>query len=192
VLDVGDLVGVRAGGNPHRWYSPTDVDRVARAIADDLTRLDPAHAAGYRARVARFRAQRLAEYTRLIASIRQRYRGIPVGASESIFTPLAHALRLDLTTPPTFLKAVSEGTEPTAADTAAIERQIAHGRIRVWVVNRQNATPDVTRLTEAARAAGIPVVPITETISPASATFEAWQARQLRALAAALGRATGR
>src|SRR5207248_5622992 len=28
VLDVGDLVGVRLGGNPHRWYSPTDVQRV--------------------------------------------------------------------------------------------------------------------------------------------------------------------
>src|ERR1700757_4823553 len=28
VLTVGDLVGIKPGGNPHRWYSPTDVQRV--------------------------------------------------------------------------------------------------------------------------------------------------------------------
>lgn len=27
-LKVGDLVGVRPGGNPHRWYSPADVRKV--------------------------------------------------------------------------------------------------------------------------------------------------------------------
>ena len=39
-----------------------------------------------------------------------------------------------------------------------------------------------------AKAAGIPVVPITETLTPASATFQDWQADQLQALATALGR----
>src|SRR5438552_8167259 len=28
VLTVGDLVGIKPGGNPHRWYSPGDVQRV--------------------------------------------------------------------------------------------------------------------------------------------------------------------
>src|SRR3954447_22738318 len=28
VLNVGKLVGVGDGGNPHRWYSPADVQRV--------------------------------------------------------------------------------------------------------------------------------------------------------------------
>jgi zinc/manganese transport system substrate-binding protein len=36
------------------------------------------------------------------------------------------------------------------------------------------------------------VTTITETLAPATATFQAWQARQLAALAAALHRATGR
>ncbi len=30
-LDVGDLVGIKPGGNPHRWYSPADVHRVIDA-----------------------------------------------------------------------------------------------------------------------------------------------------------------
>src|SRR6266571_2591232 len=32
VLNVGDLVGVKPGGNPHRWYSPPDVQKVIDQI----------------------------------------------------------------------------------------------------------------------------------------------------------------
>jgi zinc/manganese transport system substrate-binding protein len=103
---------------------------------------------------------------------------------------MAPSLGLDLLTPPSFLEAISEGTEPTAADKTTIDRQIARKQIKVWVFNSQNSTPDVTRLTDAARKKGIPVTTITETLTPASATFEQWQVRQLKALEAALARAT--
>jgi zinc/manganese transport system substrate-binding protein len=191
-LDVGDLVGVKPGANPHRWYSPADAQRVIGAIVTDLVELDPEHAASYRARQARFETKGLARYKQLIATIRRRYHGVPVGASESIFVPLAQALRLDLITPGSFLKAISEGTDPTAADIATIDRQVARRQIAVWVVNSQNGTPDVARITDATRKQGIPVTTITETLSPATVTFQAWQVRQLEALAAALHRAAGR
>jgi zinc/manganese transport system substrate-binding protein len=192
VLDVGDLLGLKPGDNPHRWYSPADVRRVIDAISADYAKLDPRDA-GYFARQKRgLETTGLARYRRLVASIRRRYRGVPVGASESIFVPLARALGLDLVTPPTFLRAVSEGAEPTAADRTTIDRQIARKQIRVWVYNSQNGTPDVDRITDAARKRGIPVITITETLSPSSATFQAWQVGQLEALAAALRRATGR
>src|SRR5205823_14064728 len=112
--------------------------------------------------------------------------------SESVFEPLAEALGLRLATPPSFLKAISEGTEPTAADKATIDRQIARRQIKVWVFNSQNSTPDVQRITDAARKKGIPVTTITETLTPPSVSFQDWQSRQLEALAAALERATGR
>src|SRR5437588_612935 len=41
VITVGDLVGVKEGGNPHRWYSPPDVRRVIAAITRDYVQLDP-------------------------------------------------------------------------------------------------------------------------------------------------------
>jgi zinc/manganese transport system substrate-binding protein len=192
VLTVGDVVGVEPGGNPHRWYSPGDVQEVIDAIVRAYTRLDPAGAGYFRRQRVSFETRGLARYTRLIAAIRRRYRGVPVGASESIFSPLAQALGLRLLTPPSFLKAISEGTEPTAADKSTADGQIARRQIEVWVVNSQNSTPDVQRLTDAARKRGIPVTTVTETLSPPSATFQSWQARQLAALAAALHRATGR
>jgi zinc/manganese transport system substrate-binding protein len=192
VLDVGTLVGLQPGGNPHRWYSPTDVQRVIRAIVHDYAKLDPRHAAYFAQRERAFETQGLSQYKQLIASIKRAYHGVPVGASESIFTPLAQALGLRVPTPSSFLKAISEGTEPTAADKTTIDDQIARREIKVWVYNSQNSTPDVKRITDAARRHGIPVATITETLAPASATFQDWQSRQLRALAAALGKATGR
>ena len=192
VLNVGELVGVKAGGNPHRWYSPTNVEQVINAVTEAYQRLDPKQAAYFAARRQSFETRSLAQYKGLIAAIHRRYTGVPVGASESIFAPLAQSLGLRLLTPSGFLDAISEGTDPTAADKTTVDRQIATGQIKLWVYNSQNATPDVKRLTEQAHARGIPVATVTETLTPASATFEAWQSRQLQAIARALATATGR
>jgi zinc/manganese transport system substrate-binding protein len=192
VLTVGDLVGVKAGGNPHRWYSPANVQQVIAAITREYVKLDPKNATYYHAKKTAFEQKALAGYKQLIATIKRKYAGVPVGASESIFAPLAQALGLRLLTPPGFLRAISEGTDPTAADKTTVDRQIARRLIKVWVYNSQNSTPDVARLTAAARKAGIPIVTITETLTPASASFEQWQSRQLAALASALRKATHR
>src|SRR5437763_5586774 len=183
VLTVGDLLGIEPGGNPHQWYSPGNVRKVIAELVRDYTKLDPKDAGYFRQQQARFETRGLAKYNGLIATIRRRYHDVPVGASESVFEPLAEALRLRLATPPSFLKAISEGTEPTAADKATIDRQIAHRQIKVWVFNSQNSTPDVKRITDAARNKGIAIATITETLTPPSASFQDWQSHQLQALA---------
>jgi zinc/manganese transport system substrate-binding protein len=191
-LNVGDLVHVAVGGNPHQWYSPASVHAVIDRITADYQRIDPAGSAYFAAQRTAYLTHGLARYDRLIASIKAKYAGTPVGASESIFAELAPALGLRLLTPPSFLRAISEGTEPTAADKLTIDRQIATHQIKVYVYNSQNATPDVQAQVQAARAAGIPVTTITETLDPASATFQAWQIGELQSLRAALAKATGR
>ena len=188
VVKVGDAVGLKEGDNPHQWYSPASVDKVIADITAQYKRIDPASAADFDRQRATFETTTLAPYKSAIADIRARYAGLPVGASESIFAPMADALGLKLTTPASFLNAVAEGTDPTAADKAAVDRQIVTKAIRVFVFNSQNATPDVRRLIDAAKAAGIPVVAVTETPSPRGATFEEWQTRQLRELEASLAR----
>jgi zinc/manganese transport system substrate-binding protein len=190
VVDVGHVVGVPAGGNPHRWYSPADVERVADAITAALDRADPQDRAYFADRRQQFDEKGLARYHALISEIRARYSGVPIGASESIVAPMADALGLDLVTPPDFLKAISEGIDPSADDKVTIDQQIRDHLIKVYVYNRQNSTPDVTAQVKAARAAGIPVVAVTETLSPSGATFQDWQVTQLEALRTALQKAT--
>jgi zinc/manganese transport system substrate-binding protein len=192
VLDVGDLLGLKQGDNPHQWYSPSAVEQVADQIVADYKRLDPKDAAYFDRRRSAFETQGLSEYHRLIAQIRARYAGVPVGYSESIFEPLGEALGLKLMTPDSFAKAISEGTDVSAADTQTVDTQARTGQIKVWIYNSQNATPDVQRAGDLARAAHVPVATITETLSPASARFEQWQAAELLSLQRALHEATGK
>ena len=93
VLDVGRLLGVPDGGNPHRWYNPANVQTVIRQLTADFARIDPADRRYFAARAARFAAVALRQYDALIAAIRARYAGTPVGASESIFAMLCPGAR---------------------------------------------------------------------------------------------------
>ncbi len=191
-LTVGSLLHLHDGDNPHRWYDPAEVTLVADAIEQDLAKLNPEDASYFRRRLTAFENRGLSRYHQLIAQIRRRYAGVPVGASESIFALQAPALGLDLITPPSFMKAISEGTEVTAQDTETTQRQITDHQIKVWVYNSQNVTPAVQRLTAMARARHIPIATVTETLSPGSDDFQQWQVAQLLGIAAALHRATGR
>jgi zinc/manganese transport system substrate-binding protein len=192
LLTVGDLLGLKPGKNPHQWYSPRSVTRVIDAIAAAYQRLDPGHASYFAAQKQRFETQDLADYNRLRGEIHNRYAGVPVGYSENIFEPLGTDLGLKLLTPASFAKAIAEGTDVNAQDKQTVDRQISGRKIKVWVLNSQNTTPDVQRLTSAAKANGIPVAAITETLTPASASFEQWQVAQLQGLLRALAQATGR
>jgi zinc/manganese transport system substrate-binding protein len=192
VLNVGGLLGLAEGDNPHQWYSPSSVRRVIDRIVADYKQLDPKDSAYFDQQRTRFETRALAAYNRMIATIRARYAGVPVGYSESIFQPLGQALGLRLMTPYSFAKAIAEGTDVSAADKQTVDAQAQRHVIRVWVYNSQNATPDVQRVNQLARAARIPITTITETLSPASATFEQWQVAELQSLRQALHQATGR
>jgi len=192
VLDVGELIGLKDGDNPHRWYFPDDVQRVIEQVTADYKKLDPGDAAYFDRRQQQFESTGLAPYHQLIAEIRARYAGTPVGASESIFEGIAQATGLNLVTPHRYLKAISQGTDPTAADKSTVDAQINDARIKVWVFNSQNSTPDIQALTTEAEHHHIPVTTITETLSPAGDTFQAWQSAQLQNLENALARATGK
>jgi zinc/manganese transport system substrate-binding protein len=190
-LSVGDVLGLDTGANPHQWYSPSSVHAVIDAIVAAYEKALPKERSYFERRRKLFETKDLAEYDRLIAQIKSSYARAPVGASESIFEPLAPALGLHLITPKGFMDAVAEGTEPTPAEKATADEQISGRQIKLWVYNSQNATPDVKRLNEAAEAAGIPIATVTETMAPAGASFQQWMSHELRGIAAALKEGTG-
>jgi zinc/manganese transport system substrate-binding protein len=191
VLTIADLAGRKDGDNPHMWYSPTIVDQVIDRIAADLGKLDSADAGYFTQQAAAVKSTALKQYNDLRTAIQSSYAGTPVGATESIFVDLAQDLKLDLTTPPDYMKAISEGDDPTAADKATVDSQIANRQIKVLVFNKQNSTTDIQALVDKAHAEGIPVVAITETLDPATASFQDWQSGQLEGLRRALAQAVG-
>jgi zinc/manganese transport system substrate-binding protein len=192
VLTIGGFLGKKSGDNPHIWYNPDYVSQVVNKMRDDLKKIDPSAAADLDASAQAFLTTGLSQYHSLISQIKAQYSGTPVGATESIFSYLAPALGLDLITPYSYLKAVSEGEDISAADQATVQQQVAQKQIKILVYNSQNTPPNIQTLISVAHTEGIPVATITETLAPASATFQVWQSAQLQGILNALNQASGK
>ena len=187
VFTVADLLNKKAGDNPHLWYNPGWVDRVADRIAADYQALDPADSAYFSQQREAFRTA-LQPYHGEVAQIRSSFAGVAVGSTESIVVYMAQALGLNLISPPEFMQAISEGSDPPAQTVAEFQNQVSHHLIKVLVYNSQTSTPITENLKQLAAKNGIPVVGISETVEPMTASFQDWQTRQLKALQAALSR----
>jgi zinc/manganese transport system substrate-binding protein len=188
VLKVGDLVEKKEGDNPHLWYEPTYVNAAIAQIEQDLIALDPSHADDYRANYAALQ-QSLAPYQSSIDAIREQYAGTKVAATEDIFVYLTDATGLDLITPPSFVQAMGDGNDPPASTVATFQDQIKSGEVKVLLYNEQTVTPLTDSLKQMAQSKNIPIVGMTETVSPPDASYQDWMGAQLTALQAALQQA---
>ena len=187
LLTVADLLSKKPGDNPHFWYNPAWVDTVADRITADYQALDSADSAYFSQQREALRSA-LKPYHDAIAQIRSTSAGVTVGSTESIFVYMGQALGLNLISPPEFMQAISEGSDPPAQTVAEFQNQVSQHLIKVLVYNTQTSTPITENLKQLAAKEGIPVVGISETVQPTTASFQDWQTKQLTALQAALGR----
>jgi zinc/manganese transport system substrate-binding protein len=185
VLTVADLLNKKAGDNPHFWYNPDWVEKVADRITADYQAIDAADSSYFSQQRAAFRTA-LQPYHDRIAKIRSAFPGVAVGSTESIFEYLASALGLNLISPPEFMKAVAEGNDPPAQTVSEFHDLIAGKKIKVLVYNVQTSTNITEDLKRQATNNGIPVVGVSETLQPVDATFQEWQDAQLLTLQNAL------
>jgi zinc/manganese transport system substrate-binding protein len=184
-MDVAQMLGKKSGDNPHFWYDPSAVVKVADAITARYTSIDSADASYFDQQRTEF-TKALDPYTNEIATIKQRYSAAPIGATESIFVYMAEALSLNLTTPAAFMDAIAEGNDPPAGAVAQFHDQIVGNQIKLLIYNIQTATAVTTNLKALASAHHIPAVGVSETLQPQNAKFQDWQLAQLKSLENAL------
>ena len=181
---AADLVGKKAGDNPHLWYDPQTMPAVAKRIVAELDRIDGAHKAEYDANLARFVAS-LAPIDKKIDALRAKYRGVAVTATEPVAGYLCDAAGLAMRNA-RFQLSVMNDTEPAASDIAAFEQDLRGKRVRALVYNAQAVTKLTERMLGLAKQSQIPSVSVTET-QPAGKTYQQWMSTQVDALAQALG-----
>jgi zinc/manganese transport system substrate-binding protein len=191
-LNIGNFNNKKDGDNPHMWYNPDYVTVVANKMRDDLKALDPADASSFDQSDKTFLTTSLQQYHQLISDIKTTYAGTKVGATESIFSYQAPALGLNLVTPYSYLKGVSEGEDISAADEATVEQQVKDHTIQILVYNSQNTPNNVQAIINLAKANKIPIATITETLTPANASFQQWQSSQLQGIKSALAQAAAK
>ena len=180
---AADVVGKKAGDNPHLWYDPKTMAKVAQTLAEKLSVADPAGKAEFKKNADAFEAS-LKPLDAKIAAMKSKYAGLPVTASEPVFGYMAGLLGLDMHNE-SFQLSVMNNTEPSASDVARFEDDLKGHKVRVMLFNSQADDQAVKRLVEIARAAKVPVVGVSET-EPAGKTYQGWMMQQLDALDHAL------
>lgn len=183
LIRVADLLHKNGGDNPHLWYDPATMPAVAKAVAQALKAADPAQADNYEARLKSFLAS-LQPLDDKITSIRSRYGGLPVTATEPVFGYMAASLGLTMLDQK-FQLAVMNDTQPSASDVAAFEQDLKMHKVRVLFYNKQVSDNMVQRLVGLAHQSDVPVVGVTET-APAGLSYQDWMLTQLEATEKAL------
>jgi len=192
VIDVQQLEHLPdSTPNPHLWYKPTTMPLVAGALVADLSALAPGHAAYFRANAARFDAS-LRPWTQALKRFAATYPGAAVATTEPVADYMLQAAGVDNLTPFSMQADIMNGTDP-APQAVSLQNALLSGhRVRAFVYNQQ-VTDSVTReFLNHARAAGIPVVGVYETMPTPGYDYQSWMIAELQALqrAVAHGKST--
>jgi zinc/manganese transport system substrate-binding protein len=188
VLNVVDISGktASAGGslNEHVWYDFPTVGRLVDRLVDALSAADAADAATFRANAATFK-QRLATLESTEAQVKAAHTGAGVAVTEPVPLYLLEACGLVNKTPAEFSEAIEEGNDVAVSVLKQTLDLFADHKVVALVYNEQTTGPVTEQALKAARDAGVPVVPVTETL-PAGESYVSWMTSNLDRIAAAV------
>ena len=179
------LRGDQAQENEHVWFDPTAVKGVVTQIADRLAAVEPAQADALRQRASTF-SGRVDEEAARLAAIGQARPGSRVLATEPIAHYLLASAGVADATPPAFSEAIEEGTDVSASVLSETLDLFSRRKVSLLAYNEQTSGPETEKVKDAAAAAKIPVVPVTETL-PAGKDYVSWMSGNLTAIQTALG-----
>ncbi len=186
VIDVQQLLGLADGSNPHIWYDPQTMPRVARAVADALEAQRPDSKTMFETNLQTY-LDSFAPLTAKIAQIKKDHPAAPIIYTEPVPVYMIAALGLTDLTPPGFAKAIEDGTDPAPLDVAATQDLLTGHKVKALLYNNQATSPVTTSIESLATKSGVPVVGVSETMPAGADGYVGWQVAQLDALATALG-----
>ncbi|HMD92295.1 MAG TPA: zinc ABC transporter substrate-binding protein [Trebonia sp.] len=182
VIDVQQLLGLPdSTPNPHLWYAPTTMPKVADAIAGDLAALQPSHAAYFKANAKAFTAS-LKTLTSAIASFKAAYPGAPVATTEPVADYLLTALGADNLTPWTFRADIMNGVDPSPQNVAAERALFTQHKVKVLLYNQQVTDSLTESFITLAKQNNIPVVGVYETMPVPGYDYQTWMLTEVQDL----------
>ena len=182
VLDVQKLLGLPdSTPNPHLWYSPTTMPKVADAIAADLAAIQPAHAAYFKANAKSFVAS-LDSWYSAIAAFKKAYAGVPVATTEPVADYMLQAVGADNLTPFTFQADIMNGVDPSPQNVAVQKALFTDHKVKVFLYNQQVTDPLTESLITLANQNHIPVVGVYETMPTPGYDYQTWMRTEVQDL----------
>jgi zinc/manganese transport system substrate-binding protein len=189
VLNVVDLSGKKATGgelNEHVWYDFPTVQKLTTALTDALSKADPAQKATFAKNAEAFSGKLAALQTRE-AELKAKYAGEGIAVTEPVPLYMLESSGLVNKTPEKFSAAIEAGTDVSPLVLQQTLALFSGHQVKLLAYNEQTSGPETERVMAAAKAAGIPVVPVTETL-PKGKDYVGWMNANLDAVGAALAR----
>jgi zinc/manganese transport system substrate-binding protein len=186
VIDVQKLLGLpESTPNPHLWYGPQTMPAVAKAIAADLSTLQPAHAAYFQANATRF-TQSLAPWYQALKQFAAEYPNTPVATTEPVGDYMLEAADTENLTPFGLQADIMNGVDPAPQDVTLQNGLFSGHKVKVLVYNQQVTDSLTASFLEAAKRAGVPVVGVYETMPTPGYDYQSWMLAEVHALHRAL------
>ena len=182
IVDVQQLLGLPdSTPNPHLWYNPTTMAKVATAIANDLAAIQPAHASYFKANAAKF-TQSLSAWTQAIAAFKAAHPNTPVATTEPVADYMLEAAGADNMTPWAFQADIMNGTDPSPQNVAAEKALFTQHKVKVFLYNQQVTDTLTDSFIDLAHANGVPVVGVYETMPTPGYDYQTWMTAEVNAL----------
>jgi zinc/manganese transport system substrate-binding protein len=189
VLNVVDISGKEApaGGdlNEHVWYDFPTVEKLVTEVVTALSAKDPADASAFSAGADAF-TQKVKTMESTEASIKAAHAGAGAAITEPVPLYMLEACGLVNKTPAEFSEGIEEGTDVSAGVLAQTLALFSQKKVAVLAYNEQTSGPETEKVLAAAKAGGVAVVPVTETL-PAGKDYPTWMTGNLSAIQTALG-----
>jgi zinc/manganese transport system substrate-binding protein len=182
VIVVQNLLGLPdSTPNPHLWYSPTTMPAVARAMAADLSALQPAHKAYFQANLQRFDSS-LTPWLNAIAQFKAAHPGVTAATTEPVADYLLTAMGIRNLTPFSFQSDIMNGAEPAPQDIALEDGFLAKHMVKLFAYNQQVVSALTGSIRSNAVAAGVPVVGVYETMPTPGYDYQTWMLAEVNAI----------
>lgn len=188
VLNAVTISGKTApsGGelNEHVWYDFPTVEKVIDQIQTAYTSIDSTDADTFATNAKNLKGSIDALVSKE-SDLKAKYAGQPVSITEPVPLYLLDAIGLVNKTPEKFSEAIEEGSDVAPAVQQATLKLYSSHAVKLLAYNEQTTGPETEAVLKAAKANGIPVVPVTETL-PDGKDYVSWMTDNLDAISAAL------
>lgn len=182
VIIVQHLLGLPDNTpNPHLWYDPKTMPKVAQALVADLSAIAPAHKAAFRANESRFVAS-LKPWLNAIAAFKAKHKGAPAATTEPVADYLLTAMGINNLTPFRFQAAIMNGTDPTPQDVTLEKGFFTKHKVKVFCYNQQVTSSLTASIRQTALRNKVPVVGVYETMPTPGYNYQSWMLAEVQAI----------
>jgi zinc/manganese transport system substrate-binding protein len=182
VINVQELLRLPdSTANPHLWYDPATMPRVADEIAAALSAIQPSHKAYFEANAAGFKDS-LGKLAAAIASFKAAYPGTQVATTEPVADYLLSALGTQNLTPWPFQADIMNGVDPSPQSVAAQRALFTGHKVKVLLYNQQVTDTLTESFITLAEQNHIPVVGVYETMPEPGYDYQTWMQTEVQDL----------